>query len=184
MRQMSDDTPPVRRSPRAVAPGASRPMRWRAATMSAETCIPVSLRVGHRPPAHCRGQSTLSLRAPRSNLHQVTHYLGDCRVASLLTLNPVRVSRHSSSWPGLSRLVPAIGRGTVPLGAGTRPAMTIKAGFVEGGSADGRYELATIENPRSPDWPGIEAVRFRPPIPCGTRHFAAASAAHVSALEF
>jgi hypothetical protein len=43
----------------------------------------------------------------------------------------------------MAGLVPAIGRGTVPLlMVGTRPAMTVKAGFFQGGSADGRCELA------------------------------------------
>jgi hypothetical protein len=43
----------------------------------------------------------------------------------------------------IAGLVPAIGRGTLLLRmAGTSPAMTIRAGFIQGGSADGRCERA------------------------------------------
>src|SRR3977135_3403029 len=43
----------------------------------------------------------------------------------------------------MAGLVPALGRGTLPLRmAGTRPAMTVRSGFIQGGSADGRCELA------------------------------------------
>ena len=43
----------------------------------------------------------------------------------------------------MAGLVPAIGRGTLPLRmAGTSPAMTATAGIIQGGSADGRCERA------------------------------------------
>ena len=44
--------------------------------------------------------------------------------------------------------VPAISRGTLPLRmAGPSPAMTVWAGFIQGGSADGRWELAMTGYP-------------------------------------
>ena len=44
--------------------------------------------------------------------------------------------------------VPAISRGTLPLQmAGTSPAMTVRSGFIQGRSADGRCELTTTGKP-------------------------------------
>jgi hypothetical protein len=46
----------------------------------------------------------------------------------------------------MAGLVPAIGRGTLPLHmAGTSPAMTIRAGFIQG--TECRWELAMTGNP-------------------------------------
>jgi hypothetical protein len=52
-----------------------------------------------------------------------------------------------ASFPVMAGLVPAIGRGTLPLQmAGTGPATTVTAGFSQGGSASaGRCELAMTE---------------------------------------
>src|SRR4249920_564016 len=71
----------------------------------------------------------------RSNLgHSVrTHLVRDCFVASLLTRNPVRFG---VTFIVMAGPVPAIRRGTLPLQmAGTGPAMPVRAGFIQGGSA-------------------------------------------------
>ena len=77
-----------------------------------------------------------------------------------LTLRSLRSQQETRFASGatpivMTGLVPAIGRGTVALlMAGTRPAMTVTAGFTQGGPTDGRCELAMIGNPLSLDCPG------------------------------
>jgi hypothetical protein len=70
---------------------------------------------------------------------------GDCRVAALLTRNPVRC--------GVTFIVMA---GTSP---GTSPAMsvragTVRAGFIQGGSANGRCGTRDDSYSPAPDCPG------------------------------
>src|SRR6476646_6058172 len=73
----------------------------------------------------------LSLRAERSNLHRSAHLDGDFHVVAR-PRNPVRLG---VTFIVLAGPVPAISRGTVPLQmAGTGPAMTVRAGFIQGGS--------------------------------------------------
>ena len=67
-----------------------------------------------------------------------------------LTLRSLRSQQETRFASGatpivMTGLVPAIGRGTVALlMAGTRPAMTVTAGFTQGGPTDGRCELAMM----------------------------------------
>jgi hypothetical protein len=84
-----------------------------------------------------RGYSVASgfplLREPKQILLPFCFSKGDCRIAALLTRNPVRFS---VTFIVMARLVPAIGRGTLPLQmAEISPAMTVRAGFIQGGSA-------------------------------------------------
>ena len=77
----------------------------------------------------------LSLRVKQSNLGPVLRapHDPDCRAASLLTLNPVRFRRHfhrhGRACPGHRWWHSAATM------AGTSPAMTVCAGFIQGGSA-------------------------------------------------
>ena len=93
-----------------------------------------------------------------SNLHPAAHCVKPPRrlhpIALLLTRNPVCCG---VTFIVMAGLVPAIGRGTLPLrmagtSPGTSPAMTVRAGtvragFIQGGSANGRWELATTDGP-------------------------------------
>ena len=111
----------------------------------------------------------LSLRAERSNLHPVTHCDGDCRVASLLTRTPVRFG---VTFIVMAGPVPAISRGTLPLRmAGAIPAMTVRAGFIQGGSA-GRpvwNSKRDIRLTRNPVRFGVTFIVMAGPVPAISR---------------
>ena len=94
----------------------------------------------------------------RGNPHRSEYLDGDCFAP--LTLNRVA---YDVTFTVMAGLVPAISRGTLPLRmAGTSPAMTLTAGFIQGGSASaGRWELAMTGTPdRLQDCAGA-AGRYR-----------------------